>query len=219
MFGVGVSGRTPAYLVVEGSELTDEHRAAIGQALPLLGFVMDHEHGLREVERRLATEFVVAVLSGRTRFSEGRLREYGLDPQGSLTGVVATTTSEPEAALGAVKRALDPRGGDAVVAAYRDTVTAIAQPLRGEPTPDAIGRSLSAALGPGSAIGVGCESADAEELRRSLIQARQAANLARRRRNPGGGTRRTMRPSRTLSSSPSRTRTCSPRFAPRSSGR
>lgn len=185
VFGVGASGRATAYLVVEGTRLTVEQRAAIGQALPLLGFVVDHEHGLREVERRLATEFVDAVLSGRTQFSAGRLRAYGLDPYGPLTGVVATTTSEPEAVLGAAKRALGTLGGDAVVATYRDTVTAIVQPLRGEPTPDAIGGALYAALGPGSAVGVGCESADAEGLRRSLIQARQAANLARRRK-PGG---------------------------------
>lgn len=187
VFGIGKGGHNPAYLVVEGpsGELDTERRAAIEQALPLLEFVIAHEQELREAERRLAAELVEAVLSKRTQFSAGRLEAYGLDPHGPFIGVV-TTVSGPDSALGAARRALAPLDGDAVVAAWRDTITAVVQPAREAFAPDAVGHSLRAALGPGSAVGIGGEGEGVEGLRRSLIQARQAADLARRRRPPDG---------------------------------
>ncbi|MBA2691648.1 MAG: helix-turn-helix domain-containing protein [Rubrobacter sp.] len=185
VFGVGAGGHDPAYLVVEGprEEIDAEQRAAVDQALPLLEFVVAHEQELREAERRLAAELVEAVLSKRTQFSAGRLEAYGMDPGGPFVGIVATA-GKPDPALSAAKRALAPLAGDAVVAAWRDTVTAVIQPAKGRFASDEAGRSLQAALD--SAIGIGGEGEGVEGLRRSLIQARQAADLARRRTPPGG---------------------------------
>ncbi|MGH3087714.1 MAG: PucR family transcriptional regulator ligand-binding domain-containing protein [Rubrobacteraceae bacterium] len=175
MFGIGAGGHSPAYLVVEGSSegLNTERRAAIEQALPLLEFVMAHEQELREAERRLAAELVEAVLSKRTQFSAGRLEAYGLNPHGPFVGVVATEATD--SVLGAARRALIPLDGDAVVAAWRDTITAVIQPAREGFAPNAAGHSLRAALGPGSAVGIGGEGEGVEGLRRSLIQARQCS--------------------------------------------
>lgn len=186
-YAIGTGGGAPARLMVDvpSAGLTVEHQAAIEQALPLLEFVMAHERELQESERRLATELVDAVLSKRTQFSAGRLEAYGLYPHGSFIGVVATVT-RPPSALDAAKRALSSLASDAVVAIWRDTVTAVVQPVQRAPAPDELGRSLRAALGSDSAIGIGAAGLGVEGLRRSLIQARQASNLARRHRTPDG---------------------------------
>ncbi len=186
-FAIETGSGASAQLLVDipPDELDVEHRAAIEQALPLLEFVMAHERELREAERRLATELVDAVLSKRTQFSAGRLEAYGLDPHGFFIGVV-TITAQPKSVLEAAKRALSSLANDIVVAVWRDTVTAIVQSVRETPTPDELGRTLRDALGSGSAIGIGAGGQGVEGLRRSLIQARQASNLARSNWSPEG---------------------------------
>lgn len=181
VFGIDAGENTSSYLVVDiaPGEMTAEHRAAVGQALPLLGFVMAHEQELREAERRLAAELIDAVLSRRTQFSAGRLKAYGMDPHGPFVGVVAAV-SEPGSVLVAAQRALASLRGNAVVAVWRETLTAIVQPVRGSNDLDAMGRTLRATLGSKSAVGIGSISTGLEELRLSLVQAQQAANLARR---------------------------------------
>lgn len=187
MFTIDTSGGTPAHLLVQGSpaELSLEHHTAIQQALPLLGFVLAHERELQEAERRLATELVDAILSRRTHFATGRLEAYGLEPHGHFIGIVVTV-ERPQSNLGTVKRTLDSIADDAVAAAWRGTVTAIVQPGHQVFTSEKLGSSLHAALGHDSAVGIGGEGEGVEGLRRSLIQARQAGNLARRRRDPNG---------------------------------
>lgn len=186
-FAIGTSGGARARLLVDAApdELDGEHRSAIEQALPLLEFVLDHERELREAERRLATELVDAILSRRTQFSAGRLQAYGLDPLGPFVGIVVTV-GRPQSVLDAAKRSLAPLADDAVVAVWRDTVTAVIQPVRETPTPDELGRSLRAALGADSFAGIGAGGRGVEGLRRSLVQARQASNLARSHRSPEG---------------------------------
>ena len=131
LFAIDAGGGSPAYFLIDGSfaELTQEHHTAIEQALPLLGFVLAHERELQEAERRMATELVDAVLSRRTHFATGRLEAYGLDPQGHFIGIVVTV-DKPQSVLSTAKRTLDSLADDAVVAAWRDTVTAIVQPER-----------------------------------------------------------------------------------------
>jgi sugar diacid utilization regulator len=187
LFAIDASGGTPAYLLVDGAfvGLTQEHHTAIQQALPLLGFVLAHERELQEAERRMATELVDAVLSRRAHFATGRLEAYGLDPLGSFVAIVIMV-DKPQSVLTPAKRTLDSLADDAVVAAWRDTVTAIVQPGRQEFDAERLGSSLHTALGPESAVGIGAEGEGVEGLRRSLIQARQAANLSKQRRAPGG---------------------------------
>ncbi|MGB3683378.1 MAG: helix-turn-helix domain-containing protein [Rubrobacteraceae bacterium] len=187
VFDIGTGGGAPSYLLVDvpPGEIGLEHRSKIEQALPLLDFVLAHERELREAERRLATELVDAVLSKRTQFSAGRLEAYGLDPLGSFVAVV-TTSGRPRSILEATKQAISPLAENVVVAVWRDTVTAVVQPHQGSPLSDEIGRSLRAALGPDSAIGIGAGGRGVEGLRRSLIQARQSSNFARSHRVPEG---------------------------------
>ncbi|WP_273846642.1 PucR family transcriptional regulator [Rubrobacter calidifluminis] len=165
-------------------ELGPRQRAAIDQAIPLLEFVLAHEQELRQAERRLAAELVEGVLTGRTRFAAGRLRAYGLDPEGTLVGLVVRSGT-PEDDAGRVQRVLTALGGEAVVAVWQGDVTAIFQPAGGRPDLERLGDAAVQALGSGRAVGVGSPAGGVDELRRSLIQARQAAELARR--EPGKG--------------------------------
>lgn len=182
-----ISGERPvARLVVASSprKLGPRQRAAIGQAIPLLEFVLAHEQELRQAERRLAAELVEGVLTGRTRFAAGRLRAYGLDPEGTLVGLVVRSGT-PEDDAGRIQRALTALGGEAVVAVWKGDATAIFQPTREKPDLVEVGREVALALGSGRAVGVGSPAGGVDGLRRSLIQARQAAELARR--EPGKG--------------------------------
>lgn len=187
VFTVEAGGISPAHLLVDvpSKNLDPELRSLIEQALPLLGFVMTHEHELREAERRLATELIDAILSKRTQFSAGRLEAYGLNPHGSFIGVVATT-SQPQSVLATAKQTLSSLVDNVVVAVWRDTITAVVHPVREAPDPDELGQSLKVTLGPDSAIGIGAGGLGVEGLRRSLIQARQSSNLARSQSISGG---------------------------------
>ncbi|WP_219972426.1 PucR family transcriptional regulator [Rubrobacter xylanophilus] len=181
-FPVDAGGSRRGSLLVEGTELSPRDLTTVRQALPLLGFVISYERELREAELRLAGELIEAVLSRRSRFAAGRLGAYGLDPEGAFFGAaVLGEGAGPEAA----RRALAAAGLRAVAASWRGAVYAAVQP--GDVTsPEVAARTLAAAFGSGAAVGVGGRGAGVEGLRRSLIQARQAAGLARMRRPPEG---------------------------------
>jgi purine catabolism regulator len=144
--------------------------------------IISYERELREAELRLAGELIEAVLSRRSQFAAGRLRAYDLDPDGPFLAAVALGEGgRPEA----VRRSLSEAGFRAVVAEWRGSSYAVIQPAQGS-SPEEAGRTLRAALGSGAAVGLGARGSGVEGLRRSLIQARQAASLARLRRPPEG---------------------------------
>ncbi|MCA3748330.1 MAG: helix-turn-helix domain-containing protein [Rubrobacter sp.] len=181
-FPIDAGGSGRGSLLVEGPELGAQDLATIQQALPLLGFVISYERELREAELRLAGELIEAVLSRRNRFAAGRLAAYGLDPEGIFVGAAVLGESvRPEA----TRRALSTAGLRGVAAKWRGAVYAAVQP-EDRLSPETVGRTLCDRLGNGATVGVGGRGAGVEGLRRSLIQARQAAGLARMRRPPAG---------------------------------
>jgi DNA-binding PucR family transcriptional regulator len=160
-----------------GRDLTGDQRAAVEQALPFLRFAVEREQDAARAERRLAAELVDVTLAGQTAFAAARLMAYGLDPQAPLVGVAVE--AQPAARAAAITaKALEQLGVDAVVAPYEDAVVAIAE-APGVPLGE-LGALLADRLGAGAAVGVGSPSAGVEELRRSLVGAREAAVLARR---------------------------------------
>ncbi|BBL80203.1 hypothetical protein RxyAA322_20570 [Rubrobacter xylanophilus] len=181
-FPVDAGGSRRGSLLVEGAELSTRDLTTIHQALPLLGFVISYERELREAELRLAGELIEAVLSRRSRFAAGRLGAYGLDPEGAFFGAAVLGEG---AGTEAARRALAAAGLRAVAASWRGSVYAAVQPEDGT-SPEAAARALAAAFGSGAAVGVGGRGVGVEGLRRSLIQARQAAGLARMQRPPEG---------------------------------
>ena len=180
LFPIATATGSTAFLVVDGTEdsLSRDDRSTIGQALPLLGFAIARVRDAEQAERRLAAELVDVVLAGQTDFAAARLSAYGLDPHGPLTGA-AVRTAQPATALAHVQRALDRLGLDGVVALHGDELAAIVQTRAGF-EPDTLGERLLAAVGSGSAVGIGSEARGVDGLRRSMIQAREAAALAAR---------------------------------------
>ena len=181
-FPIDVGGTWRESLLVEEPELGAADLATVRQALPLLGFVISYERELREAELRLAGELIEGVLSRRNQFAAGRLRAYGLNPEGPFLGaVVLGEGARPEV----VRRSLSEAGFRTVVAEWRGSAYAVIQPPQRSSSEEA-GRALGATLGGGASVGLGARGNGVEGLRRSLIQARQAAGLARMRRPPEG---------------------------------
>lgn len=174
----------------DGEALTEERLSAVRQAMPLIEFVISYERELREAEKRLAGELVEAVLARRNLFAAGRLSAYGLEPEGNFIGVVALPESGDDlgSVLEAARRFLAPLGAGAVVAADRRAVTVFVQTANH--TPEEVASELNALCeaGSGCFVGVGERASGVEGLRRSLVQARQAA-LAARRGRPEGSVR------------------------------
>jgi hypothetical protein len=157
--------------------LGEAQRAAVEQALPFLRFAVERAQDAARAERRLAAELVDVTLAGQTAFAAARLLAYGLDPQASLVGVAVAGAAPPGAAT-IVAKALEQLGVDGVVAPYEDGVVAIAEAPA--VTLGELGARLHDRLGAGAAVGVGSPAAGVEDLRRSLVGAREAAQLARR---------------------------------------
>jgi hypothetical protein len=189
LFRLAAGSGTELYLVVDGAadELDDEQRATIGQAMPFLSFALARERDAAHAERRLAAELVDVVLSGQTGFASARLHAYGLDPNGPLAGVIALV-AHPGRAIATARRAFDRLGLDAVVAVHDDALVAIVE-LAPDGDPEAIGGPLHAALERKAAIGLGSRSDGVQGLRRSLIQAQEAATVAQRTPSLGGWAR------------------------------
>jgi hypothetical protein len=171
-----VPGREPAPMrawpLAEGFvlevEVRDEAAAAVvEQVVPFLRFAIERERDVIRAERRLAAELVDVTLAGQTAFASARIKAYGLDPRGPLVGVAVegATVETSERVL---------RRQDGVVAVWEGGVVAIVQ------VAEVDGAALHEALGGGSAVGVGATAAGVQELRASLIGAREAAALARR---------------------------------------
>lgn len=160
----------PSWPLAEGFVLEVEggaDAAVVEQALPFLRFAIERERDAVRAERRLAAELVDVALAGQSTFASARIKAYGLDPRAPLVGVVVEG-----ATVERVERVL--RGQDGVVASHDGAVVAIVQAREVD------GAALHAALGGGAAVGIGAVAEDVEQLRASLIGAREAAQLAGR---------------------------------------
>lgn len=170
-------------LAATGDDLLS--RGRLDAALPVVGLVFARERAVRESERRLAAELVSLVLSRQYPAAEVRLATYGLDPAGPLLAIVCAAP-RGDRSLTAAEEWLTRTGTDGVVALRGEELYAVLD-ASGVGSPAEAGETARALAGRTgvSAAGVGAVSNGLPMLRRSLVQAQQACELARRR---GGGT-------------------------------
>ena len=199
VFPVAAVGHVEAFLVCfRGIEQwTDDERDAIRHELVFLGLELSRVLMTREFNERLADELPELVAGGEARTMElaARLRSFGIDPERPLDAIVLAPRAEKDADTTLVRRIarsagakLASRGIPAVVAVDGAMTIAIAQRAAN----DTLAHDLAAALavdGLAANVAVGSPAeAGARGLRRSVAEARLAADYARLRAVDGGVT-------------------------------
>jgi sugar diacid utilization regulator len=180
------------FLVVRKSqgELTRNERAAIDQALAFLRIESVRMDAIRAIEGRFARELLDLIEAGESHASEiaARLRSFDLDPDGPLVAIVVLSSAEVlERARVAesIERFFALRNTPVVVA----TKDAEAVTICGHPASQLqvgrLGNQLAESLQETMAtnplvIGIGAPVQGAGALRRSLVEAQQAARLSAR---------------------------------------
>lgn len=179
---VGTGAMPAAVIAVAREDTPDlELRPRIDAARPIVSLVLARERAVKESERRLAGEVISLVLGRQVEAASTRMRYYGLDPEQALLSFVCAV-DDRENALESVERWLDDSHLDGVVALRGDEVMVVidgrgrADSASGVSAAAALARALSAV-----AVGAGSVAHDITGLRRSLVQARQACELGRRR--------------------------------------
>lgn len=175
-----VSSGADAYLAIEGEldEMPVADRTAIEQAVAFLAIELQRDLAVRESERRFAAELVDLINAGEAQLpaARARLQAFGLDPDAPLATVVSEVP-EPENGLAVTERLLDALNLRGVVAVKGlRIVTVICDPRAHDLTE--LARSVRAALGSRTAVGIGGQSRGVQQLRRSLIEAQQACRFA-----------------------------------------
>ncbi|GAA2711992.1 MULTISPECIES: PucR family transcriptional regulator ligand-binding domain-containing protein [Streptomyces] len=180
------------------TELGAAERLVLEQGVRFLTVELAHRQALRAIEMRFAGEILDMVQSGPHRAGElaARLRSFGLNPDSALAVfcVIAPDTpgrgAWPLPDTAAVTDHFLARGLASVATGSGQDVVVVVGLPGADADPAALAEDLAAALGPqppapGPRIGVGRLASGHQELRRSLLQAREAARLARsRRRGP-----------------------------------
>lgn len=176
-------GERAAVLAIASSAKDLETLARVDAARPVISLILARERAVRESERRLAGEVISLVLGRQVEAASARMPYYGLDPSGPLVALVCAV-KDREHALESSERWLAEIEVNGVVALRGDELMLAidARALNdSRPVVDiarSLGRRVSAV-----AIGTGSIASDITDLRRSLVQARQACELARRRGN------------------------------------
>jgi hypothetical protein len=170
-----------AWLVLEGEleNLPAAARSAIEQAVAFLAIELQRDLAVRESERRFAAELVDLVAAGDAQLAAAtaRLEAFGLDPSAPLATIVCET-DDAEDGLAALEALLSDLGVRSMAAVKGLQIVAMV----GWSLPAAelrdLARRIRAALGDGSAVGVGGVTDGARDLRRALIEAQQACRFA-----------------------------------------
>jgi hypothetical protein len=181
---VEASGTRAAVLAVTGDIDDLETRSRVDAARPVIGLILARERAVRESERRLAGEVVSLVLGRQVEAAQARMPYYGLNPAGALLPLVCAVTDR-EHALDSAERWLRETEANGVVALRSDELMLIVDGTHFSDASHVVSSARSLALQvAATAVGTGSVADDIHGLRRSLVQARQACELARRR---GGG--------------------------------
>lgn len=201
LFLVGAVGDVDAALVCVRpvTALSKAEKDGLEQTARFLSLDVAKRQAVQAIELRFASELLEMILSGGRRMSEvpGRLRAFGVDPQGPLAVVAVAFAPAPgdgdggEATLPGLAEVAGEFfvavGTPVVVAAGTQDVVAVFSWRRPEPELRALGERLAAAVGrrfPGRrpVVGVGGAAAQAAALREPLIRSREACRVLRRRR-------------------------------------
>ena len=200
---LGAAGRAALYLVgavgdVDAaliclrpvSELTRVEQDALDQAARFLSLEVAKQQAVQAIELRFASELLEMVLSGGSRDAEvpGRLRAFGVDPEGPLA-VWTAAFAGPEATLPGLAEVIGEffvaAGVPVVVAAGSQDVVAVLSWRQGEREAALLAERLAAAVGerfPGhrAVVGLGGTARGPAGLREPLIRSREVCRTLRR---------------------------------------
>jgi purine catabolism regulator len=180
---VTTGGARAAVLAIASAADDLETLARVDAARPVIGLILARERAVHESERRLAGEVVSLVLGRQVEVATARMPYYGLDPAGRLLALVCAV-ADREHALDSAESWLAEGPATGVVALRGDELMLVldAKDLRDSGAVVEAARSLAHHVS-ALAAGTGSVADDITDLRRSLVQARQACELARRRGN------------------------------------
>jgi PucR family transcriptional regulator, purine catabolism regulatory protein len=195
MFGVGALDDHEAALLCLRSlvDLADAERAALEQTARFLTLELARRHALHAIESRFAGELLEILYDPARRARElpGRLRSFAIDPEGPLATLSVAFADEDAPTVPGLSellaRVLIRRGAPAVVPQGSDDAVAIVGWTAGDDEVASLGQEFADLLArdyPGrrAVVGIGGVAADHRELRRSLLEAREARRVAQRRR-------------------------------------
>ncbi|MEV7553169.1 helix-turn-helix domain-containing protein [Amycolatopsis sp. NPDC089917] len=196
LFPVGAIGDADAALLclrpVAG--LTRDERDALEQTARYLSLEVARHQAVQAIEMRFAVELLDMVLSGAQRVAEvpGRLRAFGVDPDGPLAVIALAFAGDDATATlpgmaEAVTDFLLADGLPAVVAAGSRDVVAVLPFRSGRQSPAAFAPRLAAAVshrfsGGRVVVGLADPVSGAAGLREPLSRSREACRVLRGRR-------------------------------------
>jgi hypothetical protein len=195
LFPVGAVGDIDAALICLRPlrELTTPERQALEQTARFLSLEVAKQQAVQGIEMRFAGELLEMILSGGWRAAEvpGRLRAFGVDPDGPLA-VCAVAFADGEAATlyglaEVVGEFFAVEGVPAVVAGGSQDVVAVLPWRHPGPELPVLAQRLAGSVerrfpGLRPVVGLGGLAAHAAELRPQLLQSREACRVLRRTR-------------------------------------
>ncbi|HEV2999138.1 MAG TPA: PucR family transcriptional regulator ligand-binding domain-containing protein [Solirubrobacteraceae bacterium] len=195
LFRVGAVADADAALVCLRPlvDLSRPERDALDQTARFLSVELARRHAMHAIESRFAGELLEMVYDAARRTHElpGRLRSFGIDPDRPVAAVsVAFADGEAPTAPGlsdAVAQLLVRRGVPSVVPQGSDDAVAIVGWSGDDGRLEQAARDVADAIARQwpqrrAVLGVGRVATDARDLRRSVLEAREARRLAQRRR-------------------------------------
>ncbi|MBN6053237.1 helix-turn-helix domain-containing protein, partial [Nonomuraea sp. RK-328] len=194
LFPVGALGDADAALICLRplNELPAAERDALEQAARFLSLEVARQQAVQAIEMRFAGELLEMVLSGGRRASEvaSRLRSFGVDPEGALAVCALAFADEAATEHGlaeVVGEFFAAEGVPAVVAGGTNDVVALLAWRQPEDELSVLAERLverTARRFPGRrpVAGLGGVAAHAGDLRRPLLQSREACRVLRRTR-------------------------------------
>jgi PucR family transcriptional regulator, purine catabolism regulatory protein len=195
MFRVGALDDAEAALVCVRAlvELSEAERAALEQAARFLTVELARRHAVQAIESRFAGELLEMLYDVGRRGHElpGRLRSFAIDPDRAMAALsVAFADDGPATVAGLadfIARVFVRSGAPAVVPQGSDDAVAIAGWTADAQRLNGLGEELARALAhewPARrvVVGIGALAEDVRQLRRSVLEAREARRVAQRRR-------------------------------------
>jgi len=161
-------------------EATDE--TVITQTLPFLAVAIAHERVRTDAERRYVSEIIELILANQEHLAGARLEAVGFDPRLPTFAVEVRWTGPRRWEQS--HHDFDHLMLDAVVVSDRESSTALVQDRHGRPLPE-LAQKLLEAFGDTAVVGVGSRTPGRQGLRRSLVEAREAASAAAARPEAG----------------------------------
>ncbi|WP_181776736.1 PucR family transcriptional regulator [Amycolatopsis pittospori] len=193
LFPVGAIGDADAALLClrSAAELTQGERDALEQTARYLSLEVARHQAVQAIEMRFAVELLDMVLSGAQRVAEvpGRLRAFGVDPDGPLAVFALAFAGDDDSATlpgmaEAVTDFLLAEGIPAVVAAgSRDVVAVLSWRAGAQSLAPRLAAAVSHRFG-GARVVVGLADPvpGATDLRTPLLRSREACRALRGRR-------------------------------------